>query len=305
MRIEWTPEKCDKLRRMYSTREVDDIAAYFGCSKGSIYNRACIIGLKKRNRVHGRPWSAEHYNIMLELWPNKEEIARCVGRSVDTIAEHARKNGLKIGYTPKRKWTPDEDTLLRELYPVIGRKQTAIQMGIAEQQIKTRAKRIGLRAENWHWSADEVALLKEKFPTCDMDELEVIFNRSRRCINAKAFKIGLAKSKDFISDASIKNWMQQSFRARKQSDIVDSIININPSILRLKKAQIILTRKLREIGYKPIKPEFWTPEKDAIIIGMYQHCRIVDILDKVGCSKLAFHNRAKYLGLGKKNRIVL
>ena len=242
MRINWTPENCNKLREMYNTCDVADIAAYFKCSIASIYAKANKIGLKKGKKITGRPWSEEHEKIMFDLWPDKKEIAVQVGRSVNTVTEHARKNGLNMGFTPRRKWTQDEDKLLCELYPTIGRKQTSIRMGIPEEQVKSRAKTQNLRSANNDWSDADIALLKEKFPVCNRAELEHLFSRPAVNIYAKADSLDIRKDDDYISDESVKNWMRLSYRRRG----MPLNISDNPNLVKIHKARILLTRKIKE-----------------------------------------------------------
>ena len=146
----------------------------------------------------------------------------------------------------KRIWAEYEDALLHELYPTIGCRQTSIQTGLPLHHVRNRAKylklesRIGRNGGNW--SNADIILLKEKFPICDREELEILFNRPSRCIYKKASNLGFVKDKGFVSEISVKHHMRRSYRYRGLSlSIAD-----NPNLVKMHKAHILLTRKIKE-----------------------------------------------------------
>ena len=89
-------------------------------------------------------WSDEHNRIMLELWPCTKEIAKRVGRNEKAVCERARLRGLRKGtQSQKYNWTEEKEEELRKYYPVLGRKQTAMKIGVPEVSVKRRAKTLG------------------------------------------------------------------------------------------------------------------------------------------------------------------
>lgn len=199
---------------MYNACDVGTIADFFGCSAISIYQQAYKIRLKKEKKITGRQWSDDHKRIMFELWPDKNEIAQRVGRSVNTVSEYARRNGLKTGIAAKREWTKEEDDLLQELYLSVGRGKVSKKMGLSEHVVRGRIEKLGIEApkrerkKRWlksvpNWTSGEVELLKYVYPTLQNYELEKLFKRKFGTICAKAKSLGLSKAEDFIADIHV------------------------------------------------------------------------------------------------------
>jgi hypothetical protein len=236
---------------------------------------------RTKHHQRGTAWSKQEERTLFELWPYVREIAQHTGRSVIAVRLRACKYNLSVRKT------------LRER----GEKNTRVEA----------RQRSNLSSLCNSWSADETARLKENFQTYEKEELEKMFNRSYKNIYAKAYCLGFRK-KGCITDADAERWLRQAARfENRDPNMVTGMIAANPSILKLKKAQVLLNRKVRESGYnlkkKERKGQFWTVEKDRLLTGMYSSYTLDDISNRLGCAKLTIWKRACLLGLGRKQRI--
>lgn len=97
-------------------------------------------------------WSTADDQFLRDNWATMSvpDIARHVGRNRDAVYAHAATIGLSPGdslYGRTKRWTPEDDRRLRELYGTMSRREVAALMGRPPGSIKHRAQRLGLSAK--------------------------------------------------------------------------------------------------------------------------------------------------------------
>lgn len=110
-------------------------------------------------------WSEDEIAILMSTYPSKGMdacMALLPGRTKEAIATRAKKHGLKIshslmtqirkaaslkGASSYRKWNPELDRLLTEIYTKSGTMAASRALGFDKKAIKNRAMQLGLRVE--------------------------------------------------------------------------------------------------------------------------------------------------------------
>jgi hypothetical protein len=90
------------------------------------------------------------------------------------------------------------------------------------------------------WTEEEVEMLKRIYNHTQGSDLVKIFNRSHEAIGLKANLLGLVKNDDYLPDVSIAICLH-----RKKDSIRDAILE-NKSLIEFKRAQILLSRKIKQ-----------------------------------------------------------
>jgi len=98
-----------------------------------------------------------------------------------------------------RKWTADENALLRELYPESPLPEIAKRLGRTVNAVKNRAHQLGIKRKNWCdrlWTAEELEMLRELYPTCkNKREVAEKIGRPWGSVRQIASNLGLSKRK--------------------------------------------------------------------------------------------------------------
>jgi len=151
----WSDEELNTLRLEYSQTLVDIMAKKLGRNKYSVIHKARKLGLK-----HSRWWSHDEEKTLKKLYPimSAKEVAQKLGRSIDSIHCHAQKLNLSNRWRKRsflrknkpeewKKWTPEEDAKIRDLYPKGFRAQELADMlGRAKNAISQRAFKLGIKS---------------------------------------------------------------------------------------------------------------------------------------------------------------
>lgn len=75
------------------------------------------------------------------------EIAEDVGCSLATVYIAARRTGVLTAQRAKgHRWTSEEDEALRRLFPKRRPRELEEHFGLSFEQVRTRAKRLGIRS---------------------------------------------------------------------------------------------------------------------------------------------------------------
>lgn len=121
--------------------------------------------------MNGDRWTPEENRVLLKNLGKMSvpEIIRrglLPGRTVRGAQRHIDYWHLKESPSRQKRWTADEDELLRELYPEHGPSWDGWRRVLPTRSrwaVKSRAKKLGLRA-NATWTAEEEELLRELYP---------------------------------------------------------------------------------------------------------------------------------------------
>lgn len=121
--------------------------------------------------MKGDRWTPDENRVLLENLGkiSVSEIIRrglLPGRTVRGTQRHIDYWHLKESPSRQNGWTPDEDDILRELYPEHGPSWDGWMKVLptrSRRAVMTRANRLGMRA-NAKWTAEEEELLRELYP---------------------------------------------------------------------------------------------------------------------------------------------
>lgn len=146
-------------------------------------------------------WTPEENRVLLKNLGkiSVPEIIRrglLPGRTVRGTQRHIEYWHLKESPSRHKRWTPDEDELLRELYPEHGPSWDGWRRVIptrSRRAVQTRAKKLGIKVQTG-WTAEEEELLRELYPKSayrGRQWLEVFPGHELSAIYKKAQHMGL------------------------------------------------------------------------------------------------------------------
>lgn len=121
--------------------------------------------------MKGDRWTPEENRILLKNLGkiSVSEIIRrglLPGRTVRGTQRHIDYWHLKESPSRQKRWTPDEDELLREHYPEHGPSWDGWRRVLPTRSrwaVQTRAKKLGIKVQTG-WTAEEEELLRELYP---------------------------------------------------------------------------------------------------------------------------------------------
>jgi hypothetical protein len=106
----WTPRERDLLKLVYGTRSAEALEVRFLRPRGDIEALAARLCLRKDRRFTARSravisvprWSEHDVARLRELYPTRDnlDVARAIGRSVQSVANKAHQLGLK----KRKRW---------------------------------------------------------------------------------------------------------------------------------------------------------------------------------------------------------
>ncbi|HHY37097.1 MAG TPA: hypothetical protein GX518_05340 [Firmicutes bacterium] len=108
-------------------------------------------------------------------------------------------------------WTPEEEKLLRELYPTADSAELERIFGRKLSAIIYKANSLNLKRERY-WKEEEIEILKEMYPSSDTEEVARRLKRSVFSIRNKAARLGLTKS----NRSAPKRWSGEEIELLRQ-----------------------------------------------------------------------------------------
>ena len=155
-----------------------------------------LIGLKN-------DWTNEELVLLDELFPKiggKAIVKMGVmpNHNYGSIKQKAYERGLV--FRENKKYVPNDrdDKILIDNYKNLGRKVIELLPHMTENQIKYRAKQLGLVFNNNNWEKQEDKILEDYYNVLTLDELiKKLPKRSKTAITSRASKLG------FTSDRSV------------------------------------------------------------------------------------------------------
>ena len=99
----------------------------------------------------------------------------------------------------RRRWSADEISLLRELYPTMSPSQLSQRLTRPLTAVRQRAYEMGLKTDGFnYWSKKDEQFLKEHFSRRNTPSIAEELGRSLQAVKGKAQRMGLKKSKGYI-----------------------------------------------------------------------------------------------------------
>lgn len=172
------------------------------------YVQPCVDvfdGINSRINPFYNDWSKEEEKLLIKYFP-KIGAANIVKKGL--LSRHnygaikMKAYSLNLKYNIKGKYIPNEedDKILIEKYSQFGRKAILKYLPhMNENEVKHRAKQLGLVFDNKKWTDEDERFLVENYALLTLDEMSNILHRSKAAICSHASKNGIT------SDRSV-NW---------------------------------------------------------------------------------------------------
>jgi len=197
--LPWTEAEVAQLKRLYPKTSDKDLAVILARSVWGVMGKARGLGLAKdyaggyRRQQCYNPvaWSVEEEQLLTGLFPTtpNEEIAEQIGRTLDAIANKARKMGLRKQYF----WSATEDGLLKKLYKKLTYGQLSRRLGRTKSAVQIRVITLGLECKVENWTEDETNFLKKSYRKMTYCEIAEKLGRTWTAAAGKAESMGLIK----------------------------------------------------------------------------------------------------------------
>ena len=192
----WTEAEIARLSKLYPTASNQDLAILFGRSEWGIIGKARALDLKKDYAAGYRRqypmnlqwWSEREETLLVEIFPvtPNEEIAEKMDRSLNAIANKARKMGLrKMDF-----WSSEEDELLKKLYTKLSYEQLANRLRRTKGAVQIRVIVLNLKCKVANWTDGEIDFLKKSHPQMTYYQIAKKLGRTWTAVAAKAQRIG-------------------------------------------------------------------------------------------------------------------
>jgi hypothetical protein len=197
--LPWSEAEEAHLIELYPLSSNKDLSVKFGRPVWGIIGKARSLDLKKdyaggyrrQSCMNPMPWSENEEELLAELFSTttNEEIAKKIGRSLDSIANKARKMGLrKIKF-----WSKEEDDMLKKLYRKLSYEQLALRLERTSGAMQIRIIVLGLESKVDNWTEDETDFLRKNYRAMSYHAIAEQLGRTYGAVAARAKRIGIIK----------------------------------------------------------------------------------------------------------------
>ncbi len=188
---EWTEEENDIFRKYYLTEGTNIVNRLNGRTRAAIQTHASKLGLNFSN-----PWMDEEIEILREKFLEidiMEIIKLLPNHSCNSIKSKAYQLGLIKGL----KYVPNDndDKIIIENYSVYGKKILELLPHMTENQVKHRAKHLGVKFDNKPWTEEEKQILYDNIECTIKELLKLLPNRTAGSIKSMASRLGLTSNR--------------------------------------------------------------------------------------------------------------
>jgi hypothetical protein len=198
--LPWSEAEEAHLIELYPISSNKDLSVKFGRPVWGIIGKARSLDLKKdyargyrrQSCMNPMPWSENEEELLAELFSTttNEEIGKKIGRSLDSIANKARKMGLrKIKF-----WSKEEDDMLKKLYRKLSYEQLALRLERTSGAMQIRIIVLGLESKVENWTEAESDFLRRNHHTMSYQAIAEHLGRTYGAVAARASRIGITKN---------------------------------------------------------------------------------------------------------------
>jgi hypothetical protein len=168
----WSQKEDAILKKLYPTAWTRDLAARLGRTKGSVFSRAGVLGLKKDPEKFTRPphpnaWSHKDIKRLWQLWQEGHTITRIaeiIGKThrsaAHQIARQKRDFGLPKRQEPGKPWSAKEDEYLIRYYNKKTYQKIADKLGRTRKAICMRVIVLKITQSN-KWDPKDITRLRQ------------------------------------------------------------------------------------------------------------------------------------------------
>ena len=312
----WSEEELNILREYYPSIGITVRDYLPGRSDSAIRGRAFILGLSYMGR--SQRWTPEEDEIIRTYYPTH-------GRNIpDGLLSHKSKAAItlrastlgvhKEGFVspenvvPRRSWTPEEDAILREHYPLYGTNiPSSLLPERTKDSIQGRAvvhhlQRIKIRSLDDPWTPEEDAALLKYYPEYGAYIPYDLLNRTKVSVQERATQMRLRKVCAWWPEKDLD--ILREYYPTIGCRITDMLPNHSLSAIQ-KMASRLHIKSLRLISpnSRHTQKDTWTKEDDDILLEKYSTTptRLLQEEYFPERSTSGINTRAKRLGLAKSN----
>ena len=202
------------------------------------------------NQIIGNNWTDEEIIILDECFPQigaMEIVKRGLipNHNYGAIKMKAYERSLSFRKVKTYEPNDEDDKVLIENYSLLGRKRILeLLPHMTENQIKNRAKSLGLSFDNGKWTEKEYEILDKYYGILSIDDLMIkLPNRNKSAIISKASKRGLT------SDRSIIWNREEDEKLELYPELGSKIFEQIPN-----KTKSQIQKRLRQRGIKKNRP---------------------------------------------------
>lgn len=225
--LAWTKAEVARLVELYPETRNRDLAVEFGRSVWGIKGKIRGLGLendyargyRQQYPFKSNYWSEREEELLAELFPTtpNEEISERIGRSLDAIANKARKMGLR----KMEFWSEDEDELLKKLYKELSYEQLTHRLERTTGAIQIRITTLGMECKVDNWTKDDIDYLKKSYSQMTYPRIAKNLGRTWTAVAAKAGKMGFTKYHHWYEADVLKlNQLYTRFTVRQIANIM-------------------------------------------------------------------------------------
>lgn len=202
----WTKKEVDLLQKHAEKCTLNELKTYFpGRSKSSIKNKCHNLGISYISKGP-QYWTAEEITLLRKnasrytLKEMQKEVFP--HRTIASVKAKKDVLGLTLKKSPSaRRWSYQENTLLKTLYPEYTNKELAENFfpGRTESAIFFKAKSLGLKKNNnnassgENWTSQEISYLVLNYDQKSVEEIAQDLNRSKNSVYSKARRANLTE----------------------------------------------------------------------------------------------------------------
>lgn len=142
----WTEEEIKKLKTLAKTKQISELVLELKRTTSSIRTMARKLNIQLI--VENKNWTKEEIKLLEKLTmedkKDPKDIAKILGRTEQSIKVKMNRLGLKDQTSDKRFWTPEEETLLSDLWGTESFEYIASKLQRSVSSIKNKAYMLNL-----------------------------------------------------------------------------------------------------------------------------------------------------------------
>lgn len=285
-----------------------EIARRLDLPHGRVLRYAKLNGYD--NSVSPRRWKPEELEFLAANHGKMlmKDMAARLGRKPEAVVAMAKQTGLPAGqglYAASRRWSADDEEMLRKLYPTVTLREIAERLGRPLKSVikKSRHMKLHLTQQSKYradhvWTPEQDARLRKLYGTMPYRELAGRLGRTPDAISRRAIRLGLAEKKGSPATPS-RAWtpeedevLRKGYRRLFARDLAGQLGRSAGSVIGRARFLGITRERRRDLPNRP-----WTEKEDRAMRKGYGKRPVEELAESLGRTPGAVQSRARTLGL--------
>ena len=232
---EWTDCEINRLKELAKTKKLSELVKELNRTSSSI---KAIASKHKITIINDRQnWTAEEYKLLEKLTmidkKTPKEIAAILNRTEDAIIIKINRRGLKTLTNDKRFWTPEEETLLSDLWGTKSIEKIAKKLNRSVSSIKNKANFLHLGSA-----------LKSNYNGLTIKDISDLFNVNLETVSVSWISLGLkykvqkiskSRSYRYVEINDLYDFLKENQNIWDSRNLEKNILGIEPPWLQAKR----------------------------------------------------------------------